>query len=67
MKECILQFESGRKLIIKDIIDYVESQDFDVIITKDEVRTTIYKNKVEYMIVKDQEEERGFEDILKMF
>lgn len=53
MKEAEIQFTSGRKIIVKDIIDYVESQDFDVIVTKDEEHITVFRNSVEYMIVRD--------------
>ena len=56
MKEAEIQFISGRKIIVKDIIDYVESQDFDVIVTKDEEHITVFRNSVEYMIVKDIDE-----------
>ena len=55
MKEAEIQFISGRKIIVKDIIDYVESQDFDVMVTKDEEHITVFRNSVEYMIVKDIE------------
>lgn len=53
MKEAEIQFTSGRKIIVKDIIDYIESQDFDVIVTKDEEHITVFRNSVEYMIVRD--------------
>ena len=53
MKEAEIQFTSGRKIIVKDIIDYIESQDFDVLVTKDEEHITVFRNSVEYMIVKD--------------
>lgn len=56
MKEAEIQFASERKIIVKDIIDYVESQDFDVIVTKDEEHITVFRNSVEYMIVKDTED-----------
>ena len=63
MKEAEIQFTSGRKIIVKDIIDYVEAQDFDVMVTKDEEHVTIFRNSVEYMIVKDVEEDN--KDILE--
>lgn len=56
MKEAEIQFISGHKIIVKDIIDYVESQDFDVIVTKDEEHITVFRNSVEYMIVRDIDE-----------
>jgi len=56
MKEVTVQFVSGRKIIAKNIIDYVESEKFDVIITDEEEHITLFKNQIEYMIVRDLEE-----------
>lgn len=56
MKEVTVQFTSGRKIIVNNVIDYVESEDFDVIVTNDEEHITLFRNQMEYMIVKDLEE-----------
>jgi len=57
MKEVTVQFASGRKIIVNNVIDYVESEDFDVIVTNEEEHITLFRNQMEYMIVKDLEEE----------
>ena len=59
MKEVTIQFVSGRKIIAKNIIDYVESEEFDVIITDEEEHITLFKSQIEYMIVKDIETEEN--------
>ena len=59
MKEVTVQFVSGRKIIAKNIIDYVESEEFDVIITDEEEHITLFKSQIEYMIVKDIETEEN--------
>lgn len=56
MKEVKVQFASGRKIIVNNVIDYVESEEFDVIVTNDEEHITLFKSQIEYMIVKDLEE-----------
>lgn len=56
MKEIFIQFKSGRTLEIKDVCDYVESQDFDVVVSrgdKKEAHITIFHDAVEYMSVFD--------------
>lgn len=57
MKEVTIQFASGRKIVVNNVVDYVESEDFDVIVTNDEEHITLFRNQMEYMIVKDLEEE----------
>ena len=56
MKEVTIQFASGRKIVVNNVVDYVESEDFDVIVTSDEEHITLFRNQMEYMIVKDLEE-----------
>lgn len=57
MKEMFVQFKSGRTLTVKDICDYVESQDFDVVsrCDKKEAHVTIFHDAVEYMTVTDDD------------
>lgn len=60
MKEMLVQFKSGRTLDVRDICDYVESQDFDVVVVKSkddkkERHITIFHDAVEYMIVTDDD------------
>ena len=57
MKEVTVQFASGRKIIVNNVVDYVESEDFDVIVTSKEEHITLFRNQMEYMVVKDLEEE----------
>ena len=40
----------------KTYIDYVESEEFYVIVTSLEEHITLFKNQMEYMVVKDLEE-----------
>ena len=59
MENLFVQFKSGRTLEVKDICDYVESQDFDVVVSrgdKEEAHVTIFHDAVEYMMVNDQED-----------
>lgn len=56
MKEVTVQFTSGRRVIANNVIDYMESEDFDVIITSEEEHITLFRNQIEYMIVKDLKE-----------
>lgn len=56
MKEVTVQFVSGRKIVASNVVDYVESEEFDIIITSEEEHITLFKNQMEYMIVKDLEE-----------
>lgn len=56
MKEVAVQFASGRKIIVDNVVDYVESEDFDVIVTSLEEHITLFRNQMEYMVVKDLEE-----------
>ena len=59
MKNLFVQFKSGRTLEVIDICDYVESQDFDVVVSrgdKEEAHVTIFHDAVEYMMVNDQED-----------
>ena len=57
MKEMFVQFKSGRTLEVKDICDYVESQDFDVVVSKGikETHLTIFHDAVEFMTVMDND------------
>ena len=57
MKKVTVQFVSGRKIIVDNIIDYVESEEFYVIVTSLEEHITLFKNQMEYMVVKDLEED----------
>lgn len=57
MKEVTVQFISGRKIVVVNVIDYVVSEDSDVIITNNDEHITLFTNQIEYMIVKDLEEE----------
>lgn len=57
MKEVTVQFASGRKIVVNNVVDYVESEEFDIIVTNDEIHITLFRNQMEYMIVKDLEEE----------
>lgn len=59
MKEVTVQFISGHKIIVGNVIDYVESEEFDVIVTDMEEHITLFKNQIEYMIVKDIETEEN--------
>lgn len=56
MKDVTVQFVSGRRVIANNVIDYMESEDFDVIVTAEEEHITLFRNQIEYMIVKDLEE-----------
>lgn len=58
MKNLFVQFKSGKTLEIEDIYDYVESQDFYIVVRKGdkkESHITIFHDVVEYMIVTDDE------------
>lgn len=57
MKEVKVQFASGRRIVVSNVVDYLESEDFDVIVTNDEEHITLFRSQMEYMIVKDLEEE----------
>ena len=57
MKQVSVQFASGRKIVVDNVIDYVESEEFDVIVTNREEHVTLFRSQMEYMIVKDLEEE----------
>ena len=60
MKNLFVQFKSGNTLTAEDICDYVESQDFDVVVSrgdKKESHITIFHDAVEYMCVTDTDDE----------
>lgn len=59
MKEVTVQFISGHRITVNNVIDYVESEEFDVIVTDMEEHVTLFKNQIEYMIVKDIETEEN--------
>ncbi len=56
MKEVTVQFISGHRITVNNVIDYVESEEFDVIVTDMEEHVTLFRNQMEYMVVKDLEE-----------
>lgn len=62
MKNLFVQFKSGRTLVAEDICDYVESQDYDVVVSRSdaisdgkESHITIFHDAVEYMRVTDDD------------
>ena len=60
MKNLFVQFKSGNNLKVDDICDYVESSDYDVVVSKGdkkEMHVTIFHDAVEYMCVTDDEKE----------
>ena len=59
MKEVTVQFASGRKIIVDNVINYVESEEFYVVVTSEEEHVTLFKSQIEYMVVKDLEEGIG--------
>ena len=60
MKKLFVKFKSGDTLKAEDICDYIESKDFDVVVSrgdKEESHVTIFHDAVEYMCVTDDIEE----------